>query len=78
MLTNINHAMDKLTPEEDKSRWLNGDSTEGLSSELIVLSSWDNIGFTMKMTSLTTDIIFVKFFAPAQFQDFEKLPEKSA
>ena len=24
------------------------------------------------------DIIFVKFFTPAQFQDFENLPEKSA
>ena len=25
-----------------------------------------------------SDIIFVKFFTPAQFQDFENLPEKSA
>ena len=24
------------------------------------------------------DIIFVNFFTPAQFQDFENLPEKSA
>ena len=27
---------------------------------------------------LGSDIIFVKFFTPAQFQDFENLPEKSA
>ena len=37
MLTD--HVTDKLlTAGEDKSRWVNGDSSEGLSSELIVLS----------------------------------------
>ena len=45
-----------------------------------LISKFANI-FTKEMASLNReepDIIFVKFFTPAQFQDFENLPEKSA
>ena len=35
-------------------------------------------GEEMQITHREADIIFVNFFTPAQFQDFENLPEKSA
>ena len=38
---------------------------------------WNNFRVSPgKMCSLHADIIFVKIFTPAQFQDFENLPEK--
>ena len=58
ILTGTNQVVGKLTAGEDKSRWTNGDATEGLNS------SWDNIGYTIKHDFIRTK--YVKLIIPTE------------
>ena len=74
----LNLFLDKFSKYFDTWDWgLIGEANlfTPLSSEATGIL---DIGHEWRNQTMTTDIIFVNFFTPAQFQDFKNLPEKSA